>query len=154
HDAAHDHVLDECGIEVVALNQRLERVGGEVDGVNVFELAVAASEWCADSVDDDGVGHCGLHNEEKLDLTEQSSLAKQSREVKPQLLHCHSDGGPMQQVLILRHGESEWNVERRWQGWIDIGLTTAGEEQAARRARQLARDSFRPRALYASDLKR
>ena len=60
----------------------------------------------------------------------------------------------MQQVLILRHGESEWNVERRWQGWIDIGLTAAGEEQAARRARQLARDSFLPRAIYASDLKR
>ncbi|HTL84328.1 MAG TPA: histidine phosphatase family protein [Acidimicrobiia bacterium] len=61
---------------------------------------------------------------------------------------------PTQQVLILRHGESEWNVEGRWQGWIDIGLTAAGEEQAARRARQLARDSFRPRAIYASDLRR
>ena len=60
----------------------------------------------------------------------------------------------MQQVLILRHGESEWNVERRWQGWIDIGLTATGEEQAARRARQLAHDSFRPRVIYASDLKR
>jgi probable phosphoglycerate mutase len=60
----------------------------------------------------------------------------------------------MQQVLILRHGESEWNVERRWQGWIDIGLTDTGEEQAARRARHLARDGFRPRTIYTSDLRR
>jgi probable phosphoglycerate mutase len=60
----------------------------------------------------------------------------------------------MQQVLILRHGESEWNVEHRWQGWTDIGLTAAGEAQAAARARSLARAGFRPRALYSSDLSR
>lgn len=57
-------------------------------------------------------------------------------------------------VLILRHGESEWNVERRWQGWLDIPLSPRGEEQAAARARQLARDMFRPRAIYSSDLHR
>jgi glucosyl-3-phosphoglycerate phosphatase len=60
----------------------------------------------------------------------------------------------MQQVLILRHGESEWNVERRWQGWIDIALTPIGEDQAAARARHLAREGFRPRVVYSSDLKR
>lgn len=60
----------------------------------------------------------------------------------------------MQQVLILRHGESAWNVERRWQGWRDAPLTPQGEAQAAARARQLARDGFRPRALYSSDLGR
>ena len=36
HDAAHDHVLDEGGVEVVALDERSQRVGGEVDGVDVL----------------------------------------------------------------------------------------------------------------------
>jgi probable phosphoglycerate mutase len=61
---------------------------------------------------------------------------------------------PVQPVLILRHGESEWNVERRWQGWLDAPLTALGEAQATARGRQLARDGMRPRAVYASDLGR
>ena len=60
----------------------------------------------------------------------------------------------MQQVLIVRHGESEWNVERRWQGWIDIPLTAQGEAQAAARARHLAHEGVRPRVVYSSDLLR
>ena len=36
----------------------------------------------------------------------------------------------VQHVLILRHGESEWNVEGRWQGWLDAPLTAEGEAQA------------------------
>ena len=60
----------------------------------------------------------------------------------------------MQQVLIVRHGESVWNLERRWQGWIDIALTPKGEEQAAIRARSLVHEGFRPRVVYSSDLQR
>jgi broad specificity phosphatase PhoE len=57
-------------------------------------------------------------------------------------------------VLLLRHGESTWNVEHRWQGWLDPPLTPAGVAQAAARARALAHDSFAPRAIYSSDLQR
>lgn len=60
----------------------------------------------------------------------------------------------MSSVLVLRHGESTWNVERRWQGWLDPPLNERGEEQAATRARILRRDGFRPRAVYTSDLER
>jgi broad specificity phosphatase PhoE len=60
----------------------------------------------------------------------------------------------MQRLLMLRHGESTWNVERRWQGWLDAPLTPAGEAQAAARARTLAHDSFAPRVIYTSDLQR
>ena len=49
-----------AGIEVVALDERLERLGGEVDRVPVLELAVALAERRADGVDDDGGGHGGL----------------------------------------------------------------------------------------------
>jgi broad specificity phosphatase PhoE len=60
----------------------------------------------------------------------------------------------MQRLLLLRHGESTWNVEHRWQGWLESPLTPAGEAQAAARARALAHDSFAPRAIYTSDLRR
>jgi glucosyl-3-phosphoglycerate phosphatase len=60
----------------------------------------------------------------------------------------------VQQVLMLRHGETEWNATSRWQGWIDIALNDEGEAQANRRARQLRRDGFNPRAIYCSDLQR
>lgn len=33
-------------------------------------------------------------------------------------------------VLLLRHGQSTWNAEGRWQGWADPPLTPLGEEQA------------------------
>jgi probable phosphoglycerate mutase len=57
-------------------------------------------------------------------------------------------------VLVIRHGESTWNVEHRWQGWLDAPLTPYGEEQAAQRARELAHNGILPRAIYSSDLGR
>jgi glucosyl-3-phosphoglycerate phosphatase len=60
----------------------------------------------------------------------------------------------MSRLLLLRHGESTWNVEHRWQGWSDPPLTAVGEAQAAARARTLAHDSFAPRVIYTSDLQR
>ena len=38
----------------------------------------------------------------------------------------------MQDLLIIRHGESEWNLEHRWQGWKNAPLTTLGETQVFR----------------------
>lgn len=60
----------------------------------------------------------------------------------------------MQGLLIIRHGESEWNVERRWQGWRDAPLTATGEEQARRRADALAAEGFAPTVVHCSDLGR
>lgn len=60
----------------------------------------------------------------------------------------------MQRLLLVRHGESTWNVEHRWQGWLDAPLTPEGEAQAAARARTLAHDIFAPRVIYTSDLER
>lgn len=40
-------------------------------------------------------------------------------------------------ILVLRHGESEWNVQQRWQGRADIALTPAGERQARDAAARL-----------------
>ena len=85
HDAAHDHVVDERGIEVVALDERLQRLGGEVDRVPVRQLAVALAASGADGVDDDGGAHasCPLWSRSGLGLTDGSSLLTERRSVQP-----------------------------------------------------------------------
>jgi broad specificity phosphatase PhoE len=55
-------------------------------------------------------------------------------------------------ILLSRHGESEWNRDRRWQGHADPPLTERGREQADELARKLAEAPLD--AVYASDLRR
>lgn len=55
-------------------------------------------------------------------------------------------------VVLWRHGQTGWNLERRFQGSTDIELTEAGLAQARRSARLLA--GLKPDAVIASDLKR
>jgi len=57
-------------------------------------------------------------------------------------------------LLIIRHGESEWNLEHRWQGWLDSPLTELGERQARHRAESLAESRFAPAVVFSSDLGR
>jgi probable phosphoglycerate mutase len=57
-------------------------------------------------------------------------------------------------ILIVRHGESAWNAEKRWQGWIDIPLTPAGESQATARGRALAAGGITAPVVFSSDLSR
>jgi hypothetical protein len=58
----HDHVLDEGGVEVVALGERLQDLAGEVGGVPARQPPVALAAGGADGVDDHGVDHeeCSL----------------------------------------------------------------------------------------------
>lgn len=55
-------------------------------------------------------------------------------------------------LLLLRHGESEWNALGRWQGWADPPLSPEGEDQARRAGRLLAEAGFT--AVASSDLLR
>lgn len=55
-------------------------------------------------------------------------------------------------MLLLRHGQSTWNAEGRWQGWADPPLSAAGEEQA-RHAAVALRDGGFDR-IVSSDLAR
>lgn len=55
-------------------------------------------------------------------------------------------------IVLWRHGQTAWNLERRFQGTTDIPLTTEGVDQARRSARLLA--SLKPDAIIASDLAR
>lgn len=59
---------------------------------------------------------------------------------------------PGTQVLLIRHGETQWNVDNRVQGHLDVPLTERGEEQARRLRDWLDTDALD--AIYASDLSR
>ena len=56
------------------------------------------------------------------------------------------------QVILVRHGETEWNIARIRQGHLDSRLTEKGIAQAQALAQRLAREKFT--ALYSSDLGR
>jgi broad specificity phosphatase PhoE len=53
-------------------------------------------------------------------------------------------------LILVRHGETDWNAQQRWQGHSDTQLNDAGREQA----RRLAEGLDRVDALYSSDLAR
>jgi probable phosphoglycerate mutase len=55
-------------------------------------------------------------------------------------------------ILAIRHGETDWNVDTRIQGQLDIPLNDTGRWQAGRMAQALAHEPIR--AIYASDLLR
>jgi probable phosphoglycerate mutase len=58
----------------------------------------------------------------------------------------------MTEILLIRHGETAWNAERRLQGHLDIPLNAEGERQAAALGRALAGEPLD--AVIASDLQR
>ena len=58
----------------------------------------------------------------------------------------------MTTLLLARHGESDWNRARRWQGFADRPLTARGRAQAAALAERL--EKFPLDAVYSSDLVR
>jgi probable phosphoglycerate mutase len=57
-------------------------------------------------------------------------------------------------ILVLRHGQSEWNSIRRWQGTADSPLTELGRQQAGATAARLAALRLDFPAIWTSDLRR
>jgi len=58
----------------------------------------------------------------------------------------------MARLLLVRHGQSAWNAESRWQGWADPPLSDLGEAQAGALASALT--SFELQGVVSSDLER
>lgn len=58
----------------------------------------------------------------------------------------------MSKLVLVRHGQSQWNLENRFTGWVDVDLTPLGEEEARKAGRKLK--GIRFDKAYASDLKR
>ncbi|GLU47405.1 phosphoglyceromutase [Nocardiopsis ansamitocini] len=60
----------------------------------------------------------------------------------------------MSTLVLLRHGESVWNAEGLFTGWVDVDLSEKGEEEARRGGKLLLDAGVRPDVLHTSLLKR
>ncbi len=57
-------------------------------------------------------------------------------------------------VVLVRHGESTWNNENKFTGWVDCPLSEKGEEEAREAGRLLREAGFTFDVAYTSTLKR
>lgn len=60
----------------------------------------------------------------------------------------------MYKIVLLRHGESEWNKENRFTGWTDVELSAKGVEEAKAAGQTLKQDGYSFDVAYTSVLKR
>jgi len=60
----------------------------------------------------------------------------------------------MKELVLIRHGESTWNKENRFTGWVDVGLTERGSEEAFLAGRVLADKGYIFDVAYTSLLRR
>jgi len=60
----------------------------------------------------------------------------------------------MYKLVLIRHGESTWNLENRFTGWTDVDLTPTGIEQAQSAGRLLKAEGYEFDVAYTSVLKR
>jgi len=60
----------------------------------------------------------------------------------------------MHKLILLRHGQSAWNLENRFTGWHDVDLTEQGRAEAAQAGRDLRAEGFEFDQVYTSVLKR
>ena len=58
------------------------------------------------------------------------------------------------ELILLRHGESEWNAKNLFTGWVDVSLTSKGEAEARRGGSMLAERGLLPDVLHTSLLRR
>jgi 2,3-bisphosphoglycerate-dependent phosphoglycerate mutase len=57
-------------------------------------------------------------------------------------------------LILLRHGESQWNLENRFTGWKDVSLTETGIEEAIFSGNQLLKNNLQVNSIYTSLLNR
>jgi 2,3-bisphosphoglycerate-dependent phosphoglycerate mutase len=57
-------------------------------------------------------------------------------------------------LVLLRHGESDWNAKNLFTGWVDVPLTDKGRDEAARGGRLIAEAGVAPDVLHTSVLRR
>ena len=57
-------------------------------------------------------------------------------------------------LVLLRHGESQWNAENLFTGWVDVGLTETGFREAVRAGELMAEHGLLPDVVHTSVLKR
>ena len=66
----------------------------------------------------------------------------------------HSTPEVKVKVVFVRHGQSVWNMDKRFTGWADIPLTEKGENQAVEAGNNLKKLGYSFDVCYTSELKR
>lgn len=57
-------------------------------------------------------------------------------------------------LILLRHGQSDWNEKNLFTGWVDVSLTSLGREEATRSGKLLLENSLLPDVVHTSLLER
>lgn len=60
----------------------------------------------------------------------------------------------MQKLVLVRHGQSQWNLENRFTGWVDSPLTDKGKQEAVNAGRLIKQSNFQFKKAYTSYLQR
>ena len=60
----------------------------------------------------------------------------------------------MHKLVLMRHGESQWNLENRFTGWTDVDLTEKGRAEAKKAAELLKAEGYSFDMAFTSVLKR
>ena len=60
----------------------------------------------------------------------------------------------MSELVLIRHGESEWNAKGLFTGWVDVGLSATGAQEAENGGKLLAQSGLRPAVVHTSVLTR
>jgi 2,3-bisphosphoglycerate-dependent phosphoglycerate mutase len=61
---------------------------------------------------------------------------------------------PPYTLILLRHGESEWNAKNLFTGWVDVALSEKGRQEALRGGELIRERGLRPTVLHTSVLRR
>jgi 2,3-bisphosphoglycerate-dependent phosphoglycerate mutase len=57
-------------------------------------------------------------------------------------------------LVLVRHGESQWNLENRFTGWVDVPLSPKGVEEAKKAGERIKKESLHFDKAFTSDLRR
>lgn len=60
----------------------------------------------------------------------------------------------MAKLVLVRHGESQWNLENRFTGWVDVPLSDKGTQEAKNAGERLKKENIHFDRAYTSDLQR
>ncbi len=60
----------------------------------------------------------------------------------------------MKQIILLRHGQSQWNLENRFTGWTDVPLSEKGRAEAREAGRKILVAGLKPEYYFTSYLRR
>ena len=60
----------------------------------------------------------------------------------------------MHKLVLMRHGQSQWNLENRFTGWVDVDLTEQGRQEAQKAGELLRTQGYQFDLAYTSVLKR